>query len=420
MEVGCPFEFTVSEPERKEKSGALDLSFWVYHIDTKTTLEQYPNKVLTVIRRFSDFVWLRDRMFDENPGVIVPPIPEKEMKGTLEKFVNIQAQPMLGYRQRALRKFLVRTGAHPLLFNSKLFQDFLEMTEAHWALYMKTVKPSSKVTPAPSAAASFLGKLGFGGGGTKEPPAPAPTSSGAPTVLGAGYTRVIEPGSVLTPAMWTETMSYASQLDTSLMMLKDRIEALVRRRRETAGVLNQFGKAFARVGEIEQEFEASPLSQALVDVGHHSEHLSLVYVEQSQQELMQVVETLGYYVGLCGAVKDVVKTVQSQIAEHERLVASVADNVAQRDKMIAKGLPAEKRAKIEGDIAQLSIRRDEMMELLGKTQTVFREELRRFHREKQYDIKQMLRCFVELQVEYSTKMKKSWECLLPQIEQVKL
>lgn len=36
------FEFNVSEPEKKERSGVLDLSYWTYHIYTKTAAARIP------------------------------------------------------------------------------------------------------------------------------------------------------------------------------------------------------------------------------------------------------------------------------------------------------------------------------------------------------------------------------------------
>eukprot|EP00760_Papus_ankaliazontas_P015634 PhM_4_TR16626/c0_g1_i1/m.9077/K17917/SNX1_2; sorting nexin-1/2 len=402
MDTACVFEFVVSDPQKAKGDGKLDLGYWVYSITTKTSLDQYSNKTPTVSRRYNDFLWLRDQLAEENPGVIVPPIPDKEMKGTIEKLGG-STTPLLEYRQRALRKFLVRTGAHPVLHSSALFQEFLEGDDLKWAVRMKSTKKKETVAPVQS---TFLQRLGFGS-------KPAEINS-------QGYSKALETGTATTSTMWTEAIAYISQLETSLHMLKDRIEALGRRRKETATILRDFGKSFARVGEVEAEFESSALSQAIIDVGHHSEHLSLVYVEQADEELVQVAESLGYYIGMCTAVKEVIRKTQGYQAEYDRLVTSVQDSVAQRDKLVAKGAGADKRAKVEAEITANSARRDELADISEKSQAMLRDELRRFHREKQYDVKQILRSFVELQLQYSTKMRKSWECMMPQIEQIKL
>lgn len=38
---------------------------------------------MTVERRYNDFVWLYNRLVATNPGIIVPPIPEKNAFGKL-------------------------------------------------------------------------------------------------------------------------------------------------------------------------------------------------------------------------------------------------------------------------------------------------------------------------------------------------
>ncbi|KAF2575589.1 hypothetical protein F2Q70_00006565 [Brassica cretica] len=48
-----------------------------YRVITKTNLPEYQGPEKIVIRRYSDFVWLRDRLFDKYKGVFVPPLPEK-------------------------------------------------------------------------------------------------------------------------------------------------------------------------------------------------------------------------------------------------------------------------------------------------------------------------------------------------------
>jgi len=42
---------------------------------------QAPEKI--VIRRYSDFVWLRDRLFEKYKGIFIPPLPEKSAVGKI-------------------------------------------------------------------------------------------------------------------------------------------------------------------------------------------------------------------------------------------------------------------------------------------------------------------------------------------------
>lgn len=389
---GCFFEFNVAEPERKEKAGALDFSYWTYHIYTKTNLEQYRSKTCVAIRRYSDFVWLREQLVEDNPGCIVPPIPQKSLKGALEKVVGINANPLLEYRQRAMRKFLVRVGAHAVLARSPALRDFLELGEDEFQRRVKSPGKRDKVEVELTSGEKMKQMFGAGGSAAK------PTEESA---------------------AWEETRQYVAQLEGSLNMLKDRIELLVKRRRETSGSLSDFGKAFAKVGEVEQQYEEGSLANALIDVGHHSEHLALVYQEQADNETIQVVETIGYYIGLCNAIRDCVKRLVRMTQTRDTLAGIVQQLVEERNQAAAAGKEAKVKSG-DAEIQRTSAKRDAAGKVVDDVTSTLRTELRRFHREKQYDVKQMLKSFVELQLEYANKMKKSWETLLPSVEAIKI
>lgn len=47
----------------------------------QTNLPEYQGPEKIVIRRYSDFVWLRDRLFEKYKGIFVPPLPEKSAVG---------------------------------------------------------------------------------------------------------------------------------------------------------------------------------------------------------------------------------------------------------------------------------------------------------------------------------------------------
>ena len=381
--AGAHYDFTVADPMKKEKSGALDFSYWTYQVYTKTNLPEFRNQSMKAVRRYSDFVWLRDALVEEHPGVIVPPIPEKSIKGSIEKVSGTGPSPLRDYRQRAMRKFLVRVGAHRSLHNSQPFVSFLSV-ENEADFQKLTKEPRKKVEMELSGTEKMTQMKN--------------------AMLGAKSKAIQE-------SSWEEAKLYITQLEGSLSMLRDRVDLLVKRRRDAGFSLNEFGKAFAKVGEIERTYDSGPLSVALIDVGHHSEHLSLIYGQQAETETVQVTETIGYYIGLCQAVKDAVKRLQRISLTRDILDQSLSQ--LNEEKRTAEQKKPTKVPSIEKDIATTSQKLDEAEELLKKASETFTEELKRFHREKQYDIKQLLRSFVELQLEYANKMKKSWGMLSP-------
>lgn len=62
----------------------------------------------SVIRRFSDFVWLRGQFRELFPYLIVPALPEKQQLGRFNTdFVDV--------RHRALQRWVDRIATHPEL-----------------------------------------------------------------------------------------------------------------------------------------------------------------------------------------------------------------------------------------------------------------------------------------------------------------
>jgi hypothetical protein len=47
----------------------------------QTNLPEYQGPEKIVIRRYSDFIWLRDRLFEKFKGIFIPPLPEKSAVG---------------------------------------------------------------------------------------------------------------------------------------------------------------------------------------------------------------------------------------------------------------------------------------------------------------------------------------------------
>ena len=56
----------------------------VYTVNTTTTHPSYSYSQCTVIRRYSDFLWLHDILSEDYPYAIIPPMPEKNTMNRFE------------------------------------------------------------------------------------------------------------------------------------------------------------------------------------------------------------------------------------------------------------------------------------------------------------------------------------------------
>eukprot|EP00850_Spirogloea_muscicola_P023628 SM000373S13610 [mRNA] locus=s373:7134:18111:+ [translate_table: standard] len=135
---GAALEVTVTDPV---KQGDGVQAYISYLVSYKTDMEEYQWKAASVIRRFSDFVWLHDRLAEKNRGTIIPPLPEKNVvAGGWHRHVRCDAEKFrfsadfIEGRRRALDAFMGRLAAHPRLRRSPDLQLFLQASEDVWAM----------------------------------------------------------------------------------------------------------------------------------------------------------------------------------------------------------------------------------------------------------------------------------------------
>ncbi|KNE68596.1 hypothetical protein AMAG_12762 [Allomyces macrogynus ATCC 38327] len=113
--AASPFKVTVSEPT---KIGDAMSPFTAYKVVTKTTQPGFRSESV-VSRRYSEFLWLYQRLVTQHPGIVVPGTPEKQAIGRFsEGFVE--------HRRVGLQVFLRKVAAHPVLRTDPAFQMFVE------------------------------------------------------------------------------------------------------------------------------------------------------------------------------------------------------------------------------------------------------------------------------------------------------
>eukprot|EP00658_Telonema_sp_P-2_P075597 TRINITY_DN6522_c0_g1_i3.p1 TRINITY_DN6522_c0_g1~~TRINITY_DN6522_c0_g1_i3.p1 ORF type:complete len:369 (+),score=127.94 TRINITY_DN6522_c0_g1_i3:117-1223(+) len=348
-------------------------------------------------------------VYKRQPFCIIPPVPEKDLNSTVDKLKGDENKDMIEYRKRALRKFLLRIGAHPFVATSRIFQDFLELDDTEWERRKKSPPPNE---PERSTSAAF-------------------TSSGA--VLTKAWTALAnedsgptQPSGPLadipaTPKMWSEFKDYLLSMELTLGHLKVRMDQLTSRRYEASYALREFHTYFGKVGagmnELDKQAATTNLGNAIIAISNHSNGLAKIYDEHAFEETRNVVENIKYYQRLCLSVRETLVRVEKTISARNSLINKVEDLLIQREK--ASGNP-EKLGKVEVELSLTTQKRNQAVEHTAKLELLVREELRRFHREKQYDMKGILKAFADHQMDFAAKMRRSWEDVLPTVEQVRL
>ena len=109
------------------KMGGSINSYINYTVSTTSNMEGFGSGDNIVNRRYSDFVWISEQLAREYPGVVIPPIPEKETIG-FSSF-GMTSASKIDSRKRGLEKFLQRVAQHQQLAYSKSFTGFLSVQD---------------------------------------------------------------------------------------------------------------------------------------------------------------------------------------------------------------------------------------------------------------------------------------------------
>ncbi|KAK9127831.1 hypothetical protein Syun_016628 [Stephania yunnanensis] len=119
-----PATISIRFRDRSGEIGEWRASLHLLRVITKTNLPEYQGSEKIVIRRYSDFVWLRDRLFEKYKGIFIPPLPEKS---AVEKF-RFSAE-FIEMRRQGLDVFVNRIALHPELQKSDDLRIFLQADE---------------------------------------------------------------------------------------------------------------------------------------------------------------------------------------------------------------------------------------------------------------------------------------------------
>ncbi|KAK7012871.1 beta-glucan synthesis-associated [Favolaschia claudopus] len=130
---GLPPVFVISVDD-PQKVGDPIRSFTMYTVHTRVHhISALSKSAFSVLRRYSDFLWLFETLSNNNPGVVVPPVPEKNPFGRFDdQFVR--------QRRYALEKCIHKIANHPVLGKDPDLKLFLESDTFSLDVYSSIIK----------------------------------------------------------------------------------------------------------------------------------------------------------------------------------------------------------------------------------------------------------------------------------------
>ncbi|KAL0337032.1 UNVERIFIED_CONTAM: Sorting nexin 1 [Sesamum calycinum] len=351
---------SVSDPA---KMGNGVQAYISYKVITKTNLPEYDSPEKIVIRRYSDFVWLRDRLFEKYTSYLL-------------------------FRRRALIGFFVnRIASHHELRQSDDLRTFLQVDE-------QTMERARSM------------EIGI----FKKKPADLMQifkdvqSKVSDVVLGKE-----KPVDESNPE-YEKMKNYIFQLEDHLAEAQKHAYRLVKRHRELGQSLSEFGKAVKLLGDC----EGNALGKAFSELGAKSEILSIKLQTEAQHLLMNFEEPLKDYVRAVQSIKATIAERANAFRHHCELAETIKFKEIDMNKL--RLMRSEKLAEAEREYEELKADGAEATRKFERIVKLMNEEIVRFQEQKTLDLGFAFHEFARGQAELAKGISEAWRSLLPKLE----
>jgi sorting nexin-1/2 len=216
--------------------------------------------------------------------------------------------------------------------------------------------------------------------------------------------------------LFEEVQRYIHGLDTQMKNVSTQASGLVRKGKEMANGLFEFGLAFNLLGQS----EADALGDALCQLGETADRLSVLSAEHSDQEANEFEDPLVDMIKMIHSVKLALHKRHEKRLTYSTCLQTMESKNTQLSKMrVQIGMEAKayglemslRRAQENAEMA-----RDDFATV---SQRVLRE-VDRFKRETTEDMRLTVLEYIRMQVQYNKRMEQIWANLIPQLERVQL
>lgn len=365
------FEITVGDPI---KIGDLTSAHTVYTVHTHTLSPHFSKAEASVTRRYRDFRWVYHALENNNPGVIVPPPPEKQAVGRFDEgFVEA--------RRSALGNMLTKIAKHPILQNDPDFRIFLESDTF-------TVDIKSKQYQS-------LSHPGISG----------PEAKGFISSLGEAFSftgKFVE-----TDEYFLDKKAYIDTLESQFRYLAKALDLVVAQRKELSDSTAEFAAVLTLLSEVELSKSFSDLVESFA---HTELRIRDLYYRQCMQDELSLATTLEEYIRLIGSIRGVFLQRQKAYFGLQNAEQELGKKRAHVDKVMRQGKTLQdKIAVLSDDIVEQDKRVLNARVAFDDVSKLIVSELGRFSEEKTRDFRNSVELFLENAVEAQKEAIEIWE-----------
>ncbi|KAI6041276.1 Vps5 C terminal like-domain-containing protein, partial [Pisolithus marmoratus] len=357
------FVISVDDPQ---KVGDPIRQFIMYTVHTRTSSPLYSKSSFSVLRRYSDFLWLYETLSVNNPGVIVPPVPEKHTFGRFDMHFVQQ-------RRLALEKCIQKIANHPVLAKDQDLKFFLESDT--FALDVKHKKAESA-----HERGGLMASIGQ-------------------TLTGPRFHETDE---------WFEKQrAYLDGLESQLRGLVKSIDIVAKQRAELSAATNEFATTVSELSTSELGPQLKRSLAALADVKHV---VAEAQNAQSQQDVITLMSTADEYARLIGSVRMAFNSRIRTYTNWQNTDAEVRRARQMHDRAKAQGrLPTDRIGHTVSLVAEAERRALDAKHEFDRCSRLIKSEVARFEQERVEDFKASLQTFLDGMISRQRELIAAWE-----------
>lgn len=381
-----PFEISVGDPM---KVGELTNAHIVYTITTKTTSKLFTYPDTTVTRRYSDFLWLYNRLLNNHPGYIIPPPPEKQAYGRFDdKFVE--------NRRLALGKMLQK------IVSRKVFQDdkdlIIFLQSENFAVESKKNESDENNSLEDIHTMSEIMLININLGINE-------SSNGGGffgSLIGLNTAKYVEEDPFI-----LGKQEYIKSLDAQLRQLSQSLDMILEKREELSTSLSDVTLVLQQLADLEINTE---ISEILNNFEELQVKIKELLDNQNMSQILTFGSTIDEYIRNIGSVKNcfenrlkvcnsIAVLKQHKDKKEHSLIKFRSKNLSQTDKI----------NQYESEIARFEKFYDLQTKFKDDFDLIFKSELKKFEVAKIKDFKNMIEIYWEGLIESQKLLIELWE-----------
>ncbi|EGN96805.1 hypothetical protein SERLA73DRAFT_111514 [Serpula lacrymans var. lacrymans S7.3] len=368
-EIQPVFVISVDDPQRV---GDPIRAFTMYTVHTRTTSPLFQKSTFSVLRRYSDFLWLCETLSMNNPGVVVPPVPGKSPFGRFDdQFVE--------QRRLALEKCIQKTANHPVLGKDPDLKMFLESDT--FALDIKHRK--AELSQERGGIMASIGQ----------------------TLAGPRFYETDE--------WYDKQKTYLDGLESQLRGLVKSIEIVAKQRADLAVATGEFSQTINELStsDVGKQLQRSLASMA--DVERKAEQLQHT---QSQQDMVTLMSTADEYSRLISSVRLAFNSRIRTYTSWQNADAEVRRIKQNHEKARAQGrIPTDRIGYSLNQLAEVERRALDAKHEFDQCSKLIKAEVARFEQERVEDFKIALQTFLDGMISRQKELIAAWESYQQQL-----